>query len=153
MLLSCRSLLRIRNVSDKFVQKVATHFMFSNFFRRSCGLWSNKRKHDRNRQVTDDSTTRCVHFACWVTKAVDTHFECVTVLFYSNNGSTNVRQYYVYTCIDYLICILYTCVRASWIEFNNCPTRCDLFSLFYFCRQLYMFRVLTPIVRSSYNCN
>jgi len=27
------------------------------------------------------------------------------------------------------------------LEFNNCPTRCDLFSLLYFCRQLYMFRV------------
>jgi len=37
--------------------------------------------------------------------------------------------------------IVYTWVRASWIEFNNCPTRCDLFSLLYFCRQLYMFRV------------
>jgi len=41
----------------------------------------------------------------------------------------------------------------SWIEFNNCPTRCDLFSLLHFCRQLYMFRVLTPIIRSSYSCN
>ena len=50
-------------------------------------------------------------------------------------------------------CILYTLVRASWIKFNNCPTRCELFSLLYFCRQLYMFRVLTPIIRSSYNCN
>ena len=36
---------------------------------------------------------------------------------------------------------LYTRVRASWIEFNNCPTRCDLFTLLYFCRQLYMFQV------------
>jgi len=35
----------------------------------------------------------------------------------------------------------YTWVRAWWIEFNNCPTRRDLFSLLYFCRQLYMFRV------------
>ena len=51
------------------------------------------------------------------------------------------------------IWILYTWVRASWIEFTNCPTRCDLFGLLYFCRQLYMFRVLTPIIRSSYNCN
>ena len=38
-------------------------------------------------------------------------------------------------------------------EFSNCPTRCDLFSLLYFCRQLYMFRLLTPIIRSSYSCN
>jgi len=28
-----------------------------------------------------------------------------------------------------------------------------VFSLLYFCSQLYMFRVLTPIIRSSYNCN
>jgi len=48
---------------------------------------------------------------------------------------------------------LYTCVRAQWIEFNNSPTRCDLFSLLHFCRQLYMFRVLTPIIRSWYSCN
>ena len=36
---------------------------------------------------------------------------------------------------------------------NNRPSRCDLFSLLYFCRQLYVFRVLTPIIRSSYICN
>jgi len=28
-----------------------------------------------------------------------------------------------------------------------------VFSLLYFCRQLYMFRVLTTNIRSSYNCN
>jgi len=28
--------------------------------------------------------------------------------------------------------------------FNNCPTRCDLFSLLHFCMQLYMFWVSTP---------
>ena len=39
------------------------------------------------------------------------------------------------------------------LVFYNFPTRCDLFSLLHFCRQLYMFRVLTPIIRSSYNCN
>ena len=40
-----------------------------------------------------------------------------------------------------------------FLIFNSCPTRCDLFSLLHFCRQLYMFRVLTPIIRSSCNCN
>jgi len=28
-----------------------------------------------------------------------------------------------------------------------------VFSLLYSCRQLYMFRALTPIISSSYNCN
>jgi len=37
---------------------------------------------------------------------------------------------------------------------NNCPTRCDLFSLLHFCRQLHMFQVLIlPIIRSLCNCN
>jgi len=53
---------------------------------------------------------------------------------------------------EMLVIILYTWVRASWIGFNNFPTRCDLFSLLHFYRQLYMFWVLTPIIRSSYNC-
>ena len=54
---------------------------------------------------------------------------------------------------SYFFLSIYTWVRASWIEFNNCQTRCDLLSLLYICRQLYMFRVLKPIIRSSYNCN
>ena len=39
------------------------------------------------------------------------------------------------------------------LKLNNCPKRCDLFGLLYFCRQLYVFQVLTPIIRSSHNCN
>jgi len=40
-------------------------------------------------------------------------------------------------------------------ESNTINIRQDttVFSLLYFCRQLYMFRALTPIIRSSYNCN
>jgi len=55
-------------------------------------------------------------------------------------------------CLHYNIYI-YTWVHASWIEYNNWPTRCNLFSLLHFCRQLYMFRVLIPIIRTLYNCN
>ena len=49
--------------------------------------------------------------------------------------------------------ISYTWVSALWIGFSNCPTRCDLYSSLVSCRQLYVFRVLTPFIRSSYNCN
>ena len=38
--------------------------------------------------------------------------------------------------------------RAFYSCFNCFPTRCDLY-----CRQLYMFRVLTPIIRRWYSCN
>ena len=46
--------------------------------------------------------------------------------------------------------------KVYYNEYSNCPTKCDLFSLLHFCnfcRQLYMFRVLTLIIWSSYNCN
>jgi len=38
-----------------------------------------------------------------------------------------------------------------WIKFNNFPTRCELRNLLYYCSQLYTFRVLTHIIRRSYN--
>jgi hypothetical protein len=46
-----------------------------------------------------------------------------------------------------------TYIKHKRVQFNNCPTRCDLFSLLYLCRQFCMFRVLTPIIRSLYNSN
>jgi len=44
-------------------------------------------------------------------------------------------------CINDYICLIIVQKDAT------------VFSLLYFCRQLYMFRVLAPIIRSSYNCN
>jgi len=40
--------------------------------------------------------------------------------------------------------------ESNWIVVQQDAT---IFSLLYFCRQLYLFWVLTPIVRSLYNCN
>jgi len=48
---------------------------------------------------------------------------------------------------------VYSWECASWIKFSNCQKDATVFSLIHFCRQLYMFRVLTPIIRSSYSCN
>jgi len=38
---------------------------------------------------------------------------------------------------------------------NNCPTRCDYVQfIIFFCKPLYMFRVVTPPnIRSTHNCN
>ena len=52
-------------------------------------------------------------------------------------ANLEMKHVFFYKCIQR---ILYTWVHASWIEFNNCPTRHNLFSLLHFCRQLYMFR-------------
>jgi hypothetical protein len=36
-----------------------------------------------------------MRFACWITKATDTHSEYVILLFHDNNGYANAAQYYV----------------------------------------------------------
>jgi len=51
--------------------------------------------------------------------------------------------------------VLYLWFRASLIEINNSPTRCNTKqSIYYSASSLYLFRVsTTPIIRSTQNCN
>jgi hypothetical protein len=65
-------LLRMRNVSDKFVEKIK-YFMFRNYFWKTCHLCNNVEKHCRTRQATDDNMVR-VH-TCSIPKATNTHSE------------------------------------------------------------------------------
>jgi len=72
------------------------------------------------------------------------------------------RQLYMFRALTPIIGRSYSCNYnfwhcsgsvhhgSNWITVEQDAT---LFSLFYFCRQLYMFRVLTPIIGSSYSCN
>ena len=58
MIISCRILLIMRNVPDKFVEKIKTHILFSvTFYRKSCRLWDNveKKKYCRAAHATDDN--------------------------------------------------------------------------------------------------
>jgi len=50
-------LLRLRNVSPKFVEKIKTHILFSIiiFFRKSCHLWNIVGKYCRDGQATNDN--------------------------------------------------------------------------------------------------
>ena len=70
--------LMMNNVSDKGVD---IHFTCNNlfFFRRSCRLWDNVEKYGRDRQVLNDNIIWRMRFACWVTKARETHSEYVTL--------------------------------------------------------------------------
>jgi hypothetical protein len=63
----------------KVVQKIKIHILHSvTFFWKSCSLWDNvKKKHCRS---TDDNIIRCMRFACWITKATDTHSEYVILI-------------------------------------------------------------------------
>ena len=56
LITSLSVLLRMTNVSGKFVEEIKTHFVFSNFFLwKSCRLWENVEKYCRAGQATDDN--------------------------------------------------------------------------------------------------
>jgi len=115
--------------------------------------------------VTSSCTEHAILVSCWQT-ATFLHIGKSETLrgFMELPSAWNTRLFLF--CYSYKALIsglfdelfgLWRLFTVQWqrnsMEFNNCPTRCDLFRLLYFCRQLYTFRVLTPIIRSSYNCN
>ena len=64
-------LLKMRNVSHEICrQNQNTHFMFSNFFWKSCRLWDNVGRYGRARETTDDDITWRMRFACWIIKTI-----------------------------------------------------------------------------------
>jgi hypothetical protein len=66
-------LLRMRDILDKFVQKIETHFMFNNiFFRILSLLCDNVEKYGIARQARGDNIIRRKRFACWKLK-LQTH--------------------------------------------------------------------------------
>ena len=74
--------LRMRNVSDKIVQKIKTHIFYSTTFSENRAIyeitWKN---YGRAGQATDDNIIRCMSIACWITRATNKHSECVTHYF------------------------------------------------------------------------
>ena len=77
---------RVRNVSDKFVQKIRTHI----------------------RQATDDNMIRRMRFACWMTKATDTHSECVILLAFARQQWLR-ESVSMWRCM-YIACLAYYCL-------------------------------------------
>jgi len=74
-------LLRIRNISDKICRENRnTRFVFNKFVWKSCHLWDNVEKYCRARQAADENVMWRMRFACWITKAKDTHSEYVILI-------------------------------------------------------------------------
>jgi hypothetical protein len=78
----------------KVVEKIKTHILCSiTFSRKSCRLWDNVEKYGGATQATVDNIIRRMRFACWITKATDTHSECIIfLLFHCKNGYANAPQ-------------------------------------------------------------
>jgi len=100
--------LRMRNVSDKIVEKIKTHilcaiaFFFEN--RVVCEImWKTAAERDRL-QIT----IWCMRVACWVTKVTDTHSDYIILFVFPLlkwlNGSASVLRYTYIDCLFSLFC-------------------------------------------------
>jgi len=74
ILISHPFILRMRNASDKIIEKMKTHILCSvTFSPKLYSLWDNLEKYDTARQATDNKIMWSGHFACWISKASNTH--------------------------------------------------------------------------------
>jgi hypothetical protein len=110
MIVSRWFFLTMRNVSGKScIENQNTQFMFDNVFpgyRVVCEIvW---KKYGRTRQTTDDNIIRPTRFACWITKATDTHSQYVMLITFPRQQWLQERASLLrYTYIDCLL-LLYS---------------------------------------------
>jgi hypothetical protein len=81
VIISRWTVLKMRNFWDKFCRENEnTHIRVNNVYRKSRPLWNYVEKYGVARQATHDDITRRMRFACWTTKATNTHSEYVTFI-------------------------------------------------------------------------
>ena len=111
--------IRIRNISDKIVEKIKTYFLFGNFSPEiRARLWDNvKKKYVISRQATDDNVKRRMFFTYWISKVIETHSEYVILI-----ASISTVKFVSRTRLSVtLICILSVLfVRRSSFSENRC---------------------------------
>jgi hypothetical protein len=121
MTISCWILLRMRNILHKIVQKIKTHFMFNNFFRKSWRLCDIVEMYDGARGATNDITIWCVWIACWISKATCSQAHAHAYAPVHKHARAH-SQIHTHTNICYL-CFFY---RQKWLgtHFNKTYVHC-----------------------------
>ena len=74
------------------------------FFRKSYRLSDNVEKYGTARQATDDNIIRRMRFACWITKATDTHSEYVILIAFPRQQWLCKRASML--CYTYIACLV-----------------------------------------------
>ena len=116
------SVLRMRNVSDKSCRgNQNTHFVFSNnFFQKSCHLCGNVENVEKTRP---QMTIWCMHFACWVTKAIDAHSEYVILIAFPLQPW--LHECASVFCYMYIVCLVLLYYWSyKWELFSSLPLSC-----------------------------
>jgi hypothetical protein len=103
----------------KVVEKIETYILYSiTFFYEDRAVYDdNVEKRGTARQTTDDNKTRRTRFACWITKATDTHSEYVILIAFPRQQWLRKRASMLrYT---YIVCLVLipSCFFGSYVSF------------------------------------
>jgi hypothetical protein len=115
-------LLIIRNVSDKFLNKIKSQILCSiTFSRKSCRLWDNVEKYGTAGQATDGSIIGRMRFTCWIPNVTETPSEYVILIAFPlhqwfRECTSALRHTYIACLISFLVRLLLpTHCRCSWL--------------------------------------
>jgi hypothetical protein len=98
-----------------------TYSVQSLSFWKSCHSWGNVEKYGRARQAADNNVIRCMHTACWITRATDTHSDYLILIACTwRQGLCNHTSVLHYT---YIACFIIKCIFSTeFISFSNSAT-------------------------------
>ena len=136
MIISSWISLRMRNVSDKSVERIKTHIVCPvHFFSphwKLCRLWDNVEKYGRAGQAAVETVIQRIRIVCWITH---THTLRISNTAYPLLQWLGERAWYVYTHIS---CIVLICWGLWWyvpvdgltvkwqsIDFTACTLECS----------------------------
>jgi hypothetical protein len=102
------------------VEKIKTHILCSiSFFKKSCCFGDNMQKYVTARQATDGNIICGMRFACWITKAKNTHSECLILIAFPRRQWLRERAS-VLCYTTYISCFLKIIPHFSAVIFYPC---------------------------------
>ena len=136
-MISCRIILKMRNVSDKSCRELQTYVLCSaTLFRKSFRLWDNVEKCSKARECTDGNIIRPMRFACLITKATHTHTHWEYVILIGFPRRQWLRERFLLLRYTYFVCLVYLYNRYSLLImklfiFVSIPATCLWAGKFY----------------------
>ena len=128
----------MRNISNMNCRENEnTYFMFISppHHRRSCHLWDNAEKCGSAEATTDNNTIWRMRFACWTTKATNTHSEYVILSCFSTStmaAQTRLSVTWYVHCPSCLIWGLVLSRPQFYVDLQSC-FRQNMFCIFISC--------------------
>jgi hypothetical protein len=121
----------MRNVSSGSCGKHKnTRLCSVTFFRQTWHLWNNVENYGTVGRATDDNITWYIRFACWITKATNTHSESVILIAWQRQQRFCERLSMLRSTYFALVCVsLITAWGLLLLTVSNviifCPSRTD----------------------------